>query len=109
MAMAFITTNDSSYDVTESNKDCHYNDTSSPTVSGANPADKACNIYDLAGNCYEYIAEKNHISDVSDVPLGNQFIRRGGYYGDFNPASYRGYHSGVARSSHSSRFVLYVI
>ena len=42
------------------------------TNSGKNEYDKVQNLYDLEGNCFEYIAEKNN----SSYPL----ISRGGFY-----------------------------
>ena len=44
----------------------------SKTTAGKNEYDKVQNIYDLEGNCYEYVAEKNNTS--------NPFVLRGGYY-----------------------------
>lgn len=46
--------------------------TGSKTTAGKNEYDKVQNIYDLEGNCYEYVAEKNNTS----LP----FVYRGGYY-----------------------------
>lgn len=42
--------------------------------SGKNINDKVQNIYDLEGNCYEWVSEKNNTS--------YPFVRRGGDYGD---------------------------
>ena len=42
------------------------------TAAGKNINDKVQNIYDLEGNCYEYVAEKNNSS--------NPFVSRGGNY-----------------------------
>ena len=39
--------------------------------AGNNFADKVQNIYDLEGNCWEYVAEKNN--------TGRPFVCRGGY------------------------------
>ena len=44
--------------------------TESKTTAGKNEYDKVQNIYDLEGNCFEYVAEKNN----SSVP----FVGRGG-------------------------------
>ena len=44
------------YDVTNVDSGRHIG--SSVTISGNNEADKVCNIYDLEGNAYEYVAEK---------------------------------------------------
>ena len=102
MTMAFITANDTSYDVTVSNPYRHKGSSVGVQTSGQNPADIACNIYDLEGNCYEYVAEKNPLN--SDFP----FINRGGDYSDNIAASYRYYNGRYAPLSCSFRFVLYV-
>ncbi len=73
------------------------------TVSGQNQADKVCNIYDLEGNAWEYIAEKNTYSSSSP------YNRRGSYYNGSNAASYRSSCNGKSSSSRSFRMVLYVI
>lgn len=103
MTMAFITANDTSYDVTVSNPYRHKGSSVGVQTSGQNPADIACNIYDLEGNCYEYVAEKNPLN--SDFP----FINRGGDYSDNIAASYRYYNGRYAPLSCSFRFVLYVM
>ena len=46
--------------------------TESKTTAGKNEYDKVQNIYDLEGNCFEYVAEKNNSS--------RPFVNRGGYY-----------------------------
>ena len=46
--------------------------TGSKTTAGKNEYDKVQNIYDLEGNCYEYVAEKNNTS--------HPFVCRGGRY-----------------------------
>ena len=46
--------------------------TGSKTTAGKNEYDKVQNIYDLEGNCFEYVAEKNNSS--------NPFVFRGGSY-----------------------------
>ena len=60
------------------------------TEAGKNLADKVQNIYDLEGNCGEYVAEKNNTSDP--------FVFRGGYYNSNGSASRRtsDYGDGVA-------------
>ena len=104
MEMSFITANDTTYgDVTVSNPDRHKGLSVGVQTSGQNPVDKACNIYDLEGNCSEYVAEKN--SSYQSYP----FVSRGGSYYDSFPASNRVNHSGVAITNVSFRFVLYVI
>ena len=47
--------------------------TGSKTTAGKNEYDKVQNIYDLEGNCIEYVAEKNNTS--------YPFVGRGGDYG----------------------------
>ena len=85
-----------------------YNDNrhvGSPTSSGNNEADKVCNIYDLEGNYWEYVAEKN-TSDLNYIFIG----RGGGYLKEYkNAASFRGGDNGVADITRSFRFVLYVM
>ena len=62
MTMAFISSKprldgtNKTYDVTKSDSSRHVG--SNVTIAGNNEADKVCNIYDLEGNAYEYVAEK---------------------------------------------------
>ena len=51
--------NGNTYDVRTVNSTRHAN---GDTNTGKNVADKVQNIYDLEGNCYEYVAEKNNTS-----------------------------------------------
>ena len=51
--------NGNTYDVRTANPTRH---TDSITEAGKNLADKVQNIYDLEGNCFEYVAEKNNTS-----------------------------------------------
>ena len=68
--------------------------------SGANVADKVCNIYDLEGNCIEWVAEN---------ALGKGLVR-GGTIGNLNyEASSRGRILGETIAEVSCRIVLYVI
>ena len=80
---------------------------SNPTTSGKNEADKVCNIYDLEGNCREYVSEKNTYYS------GGPYVYRGGDCGidsyGVAPASNRGYYFGFAENSFSFRLTLYVI
>ena len=76
---------------------------SSPATSGENEADKVCNIYDLEGNCYEYVAEMS-----SSGSLG-AYVSRGGDYDGFYQTSARSSHSGGGATDGSFRFVLYVM
>ena len=89
------------YDVTKINDNRHI--AGDIAVAGKNEADKVCNIYDLEGNAYEYVAEKNTYS--TEKP----FIRRGGYYNKSNPASYRDNNlNGIASQNTTFRVALYV-
>ena len=73
------------------------------TTSGQNEADRVCNIYDLEGNFYEYVAEKNtYNSDLS-------YVIRGGGYDRSNQASHRVYCTGGAIIYDSFRLALYVM
>ena len=60
--------NENPYDVRTYNLTRHAEDVAE---AGKNVADKVQNIYDLEGNCYEYVAEKNN--------TGDPFVTRGGY------------------------------
>ena len=73
--------------------------------AGNNEADKVCNIYDLEGNAWEYIAEKN--TYYTTIP----FVPRSGSYSEFHtrPASERFLSNGSAYGDGSFRLVLYVI
>ena len=101
MAMKFITENDDNYDVTTATDSWHNG--SSVVTSGQNKEDKACNIYDLESNAFEFVAEKNYY--FTDA----QFVFRGAVYYDNGPASYRGISTGETDSYISFRFVLYVM
>ena len=74
--------------------------------SGQNEFDRVCNIYDLEGNCYEYVAERNTYYNYND----NTFIDRGGNYKDeSNLASFRISINGSNYDDVSFRFVLYLM
>ena len=74
--------------------------------SGQNEFDKVCNIYDLEGNCYEYVAERNTYYNYND----NTFVDRGGNYKDeSNLASFRISINGSNYDDVSFRFVLYLM
>ena len=72
-------------------------------TSGQNEADRVCSIYDLEGNFYEHVAEKNTYD--SNGP----YVARGGNHYDDVTASYRDYNNGSTYSTISFRIVLYVI
>ena len=89
------------YDVTAYNSARH---TGSKATSGQNEADRVCNIYDLAGNYIEYVAEKSSYDTVFP------FVGRGGHYITPRQASYRnGNLYGDGNSFISYRFTLYVM
>ena len=87
------------FNVKEVNKKRH---TDSLATSGQNEYDRVCNIYDLEGNCWEYVAEKS-LKDTN-----YQFVCRGGSYGD-SAASHCFNNSGSGYDDNSFRFVLYLI
>ena len=77
--------------------------TGSKTTAGKNEYDKVQNIYDLEGNCFEYVAEKNNTS----LP----FVRRGGDYNENScyRASLRGSGFDYANSYKTFRPALYIM
>ncbi len=110
VTMSFITRNPlrkdglgNDYDVTVLDNNRHKQG-SAPEVAGNNEADKVCNIYDLEGNCKEYVAEKNTLYD-NKYPNNT----RGGTYGLEGKASFYYYHISGIFAHLSFRFVLYVM
>ena len=107
MIMVFISSKpgvdgtNKTYDVTKVDSSRHVGG-SSVTVTGNNEADRVCNIYDLEGNAWEYVAEKNTYS--SKYP----FVARGGRYFTNYSASGRNDTDGSNSFNHSFRLVLYV-
>ena len=93
--------NEDIYDV-RTNKPVRH--TGSKTEAGKNLADKVQNIYDLEGNCCEYVTEKNNTS--TSLP----FVRRGGNYvcSTSSRASIRDSGNGNAYSYGTFRSVLYI-
>ena len=89
------------YDVRKADFDRH---TRSKTEAGKNLADKVQNIYDLEGNCFEYVAEKNNT--ITSRP----FVHRGGICYDDSAfrASLRYSNSDSAHSNTTFRPALYV-
>lgn len=79
--------------------------TGSKTIAGKNEYDKVQNIYDLEGNCYEYIAEKNNLI----LP----FVLRGGDCNEASDSNYRaslrGSRDGTASDNKTFRPVLYIM
>ena len=106
MTMAFVNgkqdgTNNNTFDVTVNGD----RGGSSRATSGQHVADRVCNIFDLEENYYEYVAE------MSSCDTYGPFVTRGGRSSSSStdPASYRYADKGVAISSYSFRFVLYVM
>ena len=106
MTMAFVKEKQDGanniFDVTTSDSNRH---TASRTTSGQNVADRVCNIFDLEGNCFEFVAER------SSYDPNTAIVSRGGSlssYTDF-PASYRLHINGATDIDYSFRFVLYVM
>ena len=93
--------NKNTYDVRTYNSTRH---TGGKTEAGKNLADKVQNIYDLEGNCFEYVAEKNNT--ITRSP----FVCRGGYCNDFSSggASTRFSSDDSAHSNGTFRPALYV-
>ena len=91
--------NGNTYDVRTVNSTRH---SGSKTESGKNLADKVQNIYDLEGNCNEYVAEKNNTS--------SPFVLRGGAYSFYSVsrASKRDSVDGSAYSYETFRSALYI-
>ena len=99
----------SKFDITDSSKWGNYHDNDATghgtkQNTGFSENWKANNIYDLAGNCLEWIQEAHYSDDRAD---------RGGYYDDYGsliPASSRFYRSPTVSSSYlGSRPTLYLI
>ena len=89
------------FDVTKN--DVNRNSSDSKQLSGQNEADKVCNIYDLEGNCWEYVAERSTYNDDDFA------VVRGGRNNYAQEASHRtaGNLEGSGNDG-SFRFVLYV-
>ena len=92
---------DKTYNVTQSKESRHIG---LKAPSGQNVADRVCNIFDLEGNYYEYVAEKNSYN-VGSHP----FVIRGGNRDSTYSASSRYNNVGGAYSNNSFRFTLYVM
>lgn len=77
--------------------------TGSKTTAGKNEYDKVQNIYDLEGNCFEYVAEKNN----SSYP----FVDRGAFYGRYSnlKASIRSSIGDYANDDTTFRPALYIM
>ncbi len=94
--------NNEIYDVRINNENRHKGESIRVEKSGNNIADKVQNIYELEGNCSEYVAEKNNTKYI--------YILRGGDY-SYNSicrASVRGGTNGSAKGNATFRPVLYI-
>ena len=90
------------YSVTYASSDRHNPNGIGKT--GANEKDKVCNIYDLEGNVFEYVADKCNID-----PEYNPCIKRGGSYDNTTQASMYTACNGKENTSIGYRAVLYVM
>ena len=72
--------------------------------SGKNESDRVQNIYDLEGNCSEWVAEKTNIKN-------EPYVNRGGYFGNKygTAASARNSNGDREYDRKSFRVVLYVM
>lgn len=100
IAMKFVTGKDENYNVTTPLTSRH---TGKLANLGDNPEDKICNVYDLEGNCREYIAERTSYME------NRSYVNRGGFYGNNISASSRAGNSGARADLISFRFVIYVM
>ena len=94
--------NGNTYDVRTVNSTRHHG-SAGVEKSGNNIADKVQNIYDLEGNCKEYVAEKNNTAA--------SFVLRGGSYSDniqYSRASFRNDAGSGSGNSIAFRSVLYI-
>ena len=94
--------NGESYDVKIANSNRHKGSDVGIEETGNNIADKVQNIYDLEGNCWEYIAERTN-------KTFDAFVGRGGSYGNYSTstASLRNSNPGGSMRV-TFRLVLYV-
>ncbi len=93
------------YEVTVYDSNRHKGEEIGVELAGNNEADRVCNIYDLEGNAWELIAEKNTYRP------SDSYVGRGGFCNsdDTRPVSYRGFTSGIAGEFSSFRLALYII
>ena len=91
------------FDVRQSDISRHKGIEADVEKSGKNINDKVQNIYDLEGNCWEYVAEKNNTNDSFVIRSGNY-----NYYENY-PVSVRGRGTGGNNGSGTFRIVLYLI
>ena len=105
VVMAYITENDENYDVRTVNEKRHTQGISESEKTGQNENDKTCNIYDLEGNCIEFVAEKTEDS----TGRGMTQIIRGGNFNFTFEASSRTATKLSSSVGFGFRFVLYII
>ena len=93
------------FNVKEFNRNRHSDIIEAST--GENEADKVCNIYDLEGNCVEYVAEKTNYNNEEEC------VVRGGVRYVSNPQTASGRSTqddmGLSNVDCTCRFVLYVM
>ena len=94
--------NSNNYDVRTYNEARHKGDSLGVEETGNNISDKVQNIYDLEGNCFEYVAEKNNTS--------HPFVIRGGNFSiySYSRPSLRTITNGNAGSNGTFRSALYI-
>ena len=100
LIMKFVDGKDG-FSVTQASSDRH--NSSGIANTGANEKDMVCNIYDLEGNAFEYVADK------STVDSSSPYIKRGGSYDNTIQASTYTSCNGKEDTSIAFRVVLYVI
>ena len=100
LIMKFVDGKDE-FSVTQASSDRH--NSSGIANTGANEKDMVCNIYDLEGNAFEYVADK------STVDSSSPYVKRGGSYDNTIQASTYTSCNGKEDTSISFRVVLYVI
>ena len=96
--------NNKKYDVTSFEANRH---TGSLAVSGKNPVDKVCNIYDLEGNYMEFVAEK-----TTAFTGRESNVTRGGFYRNIGYTASKRYYDGHGSDETymiSFRIVLYIM
>ena len=73
------------------------------TSSGQNESDKVCNIYDLEGNRWEFVAEGRNINGKYNDS------QRGGAYTSGYPTSFRAIYNTTITLAETFRIALYII
>lgn len=92
--------NNEVFDVKVANKNRHKR----ITTSGQNESDKVCNIYDLEGNCWEFVAEGiNRYGEYKDSQRGGEKLI------DSYPASFRMIYNATISGAETFRIALYII